>query len=53
MVKISPVCGVQTNNILIKILIIVIIIIYNIDNDNLIQVDNLAEDNLIDNQLII
>ena len=31
----------------------IIIIIYNIDNNNLIQIDNLTEDNLIDNQLII
>ena len=54
MVKISPVCGIQTNNILIKIvIIIIIIIIYNIDNNNLMQIDNLTEDNLIDNQLII
>ena len=51
MVKISPVCGVQRNNILIKTLIITII--YNINNDNLIQVDNLTGDTLIDNQLII
>ena len=31
----------------------IVIIIYNIDNNNLIQIDNLTEDNLINNQLII